>query len=152
MNTSTTTSTTTTSALTTIALTILRVVIGFVFVMHGWQKFEMGIPAIQSGFSQMGAPAAEITGVLVILLELVGGFLLILGFLSRLIAALLTVEMIGAWALVHASKGFFVNEGGFELVLVLAAAALTIALAGPGRLSQDYALFGRRRSKLSALA
>src|SRR4051812_39326927 len=151
MNPSTNTSTTKTSTLTTIALTILRVVVGFVFVMHGWQKFEMGIPAIQSGFSQMGAPAAEITGVLVILLELVGGVMLIVGLLSRLIAALLTVEMLGAWIMVHTPQGFFVNEGGFELVLVLAAASLTIALAGPGRLSLDYALFGRRRSKLSTL-
>jgi putative oxidoreductase len=142
-----------TSTLTSVALTILRVVLGFIFVVHGWQKYnDIGIAGMQTGFGQMGVPAAEITGVLVVLLELVGGFLLILGFLSRLIAVLLAVEMLGAWALVHASKGFFVNEGGYELVLILAAAALTIALAGPGRFSVDYALFGRRRSRLSALA
>jgi putative oxidoreductase len=142
-----------TSTLTSVALTILRVVLGFIFVVHGWQKYnDIGIAGMQTGFGQMGVPAAEITGVLVVLLELVGGFLLILGFLSRLIAVLLAVEMLGAWALVPASKGFFVNEGGYELVLILAAAALTIGLAGPGRFSVDYALFGRRRSRLSALA
>jgi putative oxidoreductase len=37
-------------------------------------------------------------------------------------------------------------------VLILAAAALTIALAGPGRLSLDHAVFGRRNSRLAALA
>jgi len=139
--------------LTSIALTILRVVLGFIFVVHGWQKYnDIGLAGMQSGFGQMGIPAAEVTGILVVLLELVGGFLLILGFLSRLIAALLTVEMLGAGAFVHASAGFFVNEGGYELVLILAAAALTIVLAGPGRFSLDYALFGRRRSRLSTLA
>jgi putative oxidoreductase len=137
----------------TLALAILRVVLGFIFAMHGWQKYnDIGTAGMQAGFSQMGVPNAEVFAVLVIVLELVGGVLLILGFLSRPIAALLAVEMIGALVLVHAPNGFFVNENGYELVLILAAAALTIALAGPGRFSLDYAVFGRRKTKLSALA
>ena len=137
----------------TLALAILRVVLGFIFAVHGWQKYnDIGIAGMQAGFGQMGVPNAEVFAVLVIVLELVGGVLLILGFLSRPIAALLAVEMIGALVLVHAPNGFFVNENGYELVLILAAAALTIALAGPGRWSLDYAVFGRRKTKLSALA
>jgi putative oxidoreductase len=137
----------------TLALAILRVVLGFIFAMHGWQKYnDIGIAGMQAGFGQMGVPNAEVFAVLVIVLELVGGVLLILGFLSRPIAALLAVEMIGALVLVHAPNGFFVNENGYELVLILAAAALTIALAGPGRFSLDYAVFGRRKTRLSALA
>jgi putative oxidoreductase len=137
----------------TLGLAILRVVLGFIFAVHGWQKYnDIGIAGMQAGFGQMGVPNAEVFAVLVIVLELVGGVLLILGFLSRPIAALLAVEMIGALVLVHAPNGFFVNENGYELVLILAAAALTIALAGPGRFSLDYAVFGRRKTKLSALA
>jgi putative oxidoreductase len=137
----------------TLALAILRVVLGFIFAVHGWQKYnDIGIAGMQAGFGQMGVPNAEVFAVLVIVLELVGGVLLILGFLSRPIAALLAVEMIGALVLVHAPNGFFVNENGYELVLILAAAALTIALAGPGRFSLDYAVFGSRKTKLSALA
>lgn len=136
-----------------LALAILRVVLGYIFVMHGWQKYnDIGIAGMQAGFGQMGVPNAEVFAVLVIILELVGGVLLIIGFLSRPIAALLAVEMVGAWVLVHAPNGFFVSENGYELVLILAAAALTIVLAGPGRFSLDYALFGRRKSKLRALA
>ena len=60
--------------------------------------------------------------------------------------------MIGALALVHASAGVFVEAGGFELVLLLAAAALAVALVGPGRLSVDNALFGRTNTKLGMLA
>ncbi len=137
----------------TLGLAILRVVLGFIFAVHGWQKYnDIGIAGMQAGFGQMGVPNAEVFAVLVIVLELVGGVLLILGFLSRPIAALLAVEMIGALVLVHAPNGFFVNENGYELVLILAAAALTIALAGPGRWSLDYAVFGRRKTRLSALA
>ncbi|MCU1530534.1 MAG: hypothetical protein JWO49_2641, partial [Arthrobacter sp.] len=54
--------------------------------------------------------------------------------------------------LVHAPAGVFVSEGGYELVLALGAAALAIALAGPGRWSVDHALFGRRDSRLKVLA
>ncbi|MGF9661140.1 DoxX family protein [Arthrobacter crystallopoietes] len=141
------------AAMATLGLAILRVVLGFIFAVHGWQKYnDIGIAGMQAGFGQMGVPNAEVFAVLVIVLELVGGVLLILGFLSRPIAALLAVEMIGALVLVHAPNGFFVNENGYELVLILAAAALTIALAGPGRWSLDYAVFGRRKTRLSALA
>jgi putative oxidoreductase len=54
--------------------------------------------------------------------------------------------------LVHAPAGVFAMDGGYELVLLLGTAALTLALVGPGRVSVDYALFGRKDSKLSVLA
>jgi len=38
---------------------------------------------------------------------------------------------------VHAPAGVFVEAGGFELVLALAAGAAAIVLVGPGRLSVD---------------
>jgi putative oxidoreductase len=40
----------------------------------------------------------------------------------------------------HVDQGFFVNEGGFELVLPLGGASLGIALMGAGRFSVDAAL------------
>jgi putative oxidoreductase len=72
--------------------------------------------------------------------------------LTRVFAALLAVDMLGALFLVHASAGVFVTTGGYELVLILAAAALAVALVGAGRYSADRALFGRSNSKLSILA
>jgi len=141
------------SALTTTALTILRVVVGFIFAAHGWQKYnEFTIAGTQASFAHLGVPAPEITAPLVATLELVGGIALILGVLTRVFAALLTLDMLGALVLVHAPKGVFVSEGGYELVLVLAAASLAIALAGPGRISVDHALFARRNSRLKVLA
>ena len=48
------------STLTTTALTILRVIAGFLFAAHGWQKFnEWTIAGTQASFAKMGIPAAE---------------------------------------------------------------------------------------------
>jgi putative oxidoreductase len=141
------------STLTTTALTILRVIVGFLFAAHGWQKFnEFTIVGTQASFTKMGIPAAEAAAPIVATLELVGGVALILGVLARVFAALLALDMLGALFLVHAPAGVFAANGGYELVLLLAAAALAVALAGAGRLSVDRALFGRRGSKLNVLA
>ncbi|WP_026556764.1 DoxX family protein [Arthrobacter sp. 35W] len=140
-------------ALATTAQTVLRVVVGFLFAAHGWQKYnQFTIAGTQGAFAQMGVPAADVVAPIVATLELVGGIALVLGLLSRPIAALLTLNVLGALVLVHAPAGVFVENGGFELVLLLAAAALAVVLVGPGRLSADYALFGRSTSKLSVLA
>jgi putative oxidoreductase len=140
-------------ALNTTARTVLRVVLGFLFAAHGFQKFnEWTIAGTQAAFGQMGIPAAEIAAPLVAVLEVAGGIALILGLLTRPMAILLMLNMLGALFLVHAPAGVFADKGGYELVLLLAAAALAIALVGPGRISVDHALFGRKDSKLSVLA
>jgi putative oxidoreductase len=141
------------STLTTTALTILRVIVGFLFAAHGWQKFnQFTIAGTQAAFSKMGVPAAEAAAPIVATLELVGGIALILGVLARVFAVLLALNMLGALFLVHAPAGVFAETGGFELVLLLAAAALAVALTGAGRLSVDGALFGRSGTKLRVLA
>jgi putative oxidoreductase len=141
------------TSLTTTAVTILRVILGFLFAAHGWQKFnEFTIAGTQASFAKMGVPAAEIAAPAVAVLELAGGIALIVGILTRVVAALLAVDMLGALFLVHAPAGVFASAGGYELVLVLAAAALAVALTGAGRISVDRALFGRTNSRLAVLA
>ncbi|MGK3955155.1 DoxX family protein [Arthrobacter sp. R4] len=142
-----------TTSLNTTAVTILRVIIGFIFAAHGWQKFnEWTIAGTQASFAKMGVPAAEIAAPAVAVLELGGGIALILGVLTRVVALLLALDMLGALFLVHASAGVFAATGGYELVLLLAAAALAVALTGAGRISVDRALFGRTNSRLAVLA
>ena len=141
------------TSLNTTAVTILRVILGLLFAAHGWQKFnEWTIAGTQASFAKMGIPAAEIAAPAVAVLELGGGIALILGLLTRVIALLLTLDMLGALFLVHASAGVFAANGGYELVLLLAAAALAVALTGAGRISVDRALFGRANSRLAVLA
>lgn len=141
------------STLTTSARTILRIVAGFLFAAHGWQKFnEFTIAGTQAAFAQMGVPAANVAAPVIATLELVGGVALILGVLTRVFAALLAVNMLGALFLVHAPAGIYAETGGYELVLILAAAALAVALVGAGKVSVDKVLFGRGGSRLSVLA
>ena len=141
------------STLTTTARTILRIVTGFLFAAHGWQKFnEFTIAGTQAAFAQMGVPAANVAAPVIATLELVGGVALILGVLTRVFAALLAVNMLGALFLVHAPAGIYAATGGYELVLILAAAALAVALVGAGKVSVDKVLFGRGGSRLSVLA
>lgn len=141
------------SRLTTTALTALRIVLGFLFAAHGWQKFnEWTIAGTQASFAKMGVPAADVMAPAVAVLELAGGIALIAGIFTRVVAALLALDMLGALFLVHAAAGVFAANGGYELVLLLAASAFALALTGAGRLSLDRALFGRSNSRLSALA
>lgn len=140
------------TSLNTTAVTALRIVLGFLFAAHGWQKFnEWTIAGTQASFAKMGIPAAEVAAPAVAVLELGGGIALILGVLTRVVAALLVLDMAGALFLVHAPAGVFAADGGYELVLLLAAAAFTLALTGAGRYSLDRAVFGRN-PKLAVLA
>ncbi|RZU62723.1 DoxX family protein [Zhihengliuella halotolerans] len=144
---------TTVSPASTAARLIVRVVFGFLFLAHGWQKFnEFTIPGTVGAFAGMGVPAAEVVAPIVATLELVGGALLIVGLLTRPVAILLTINMAVALVLVHAPAGVFVADGGYELVLALGAATLALFLVGPGRISLDAALFGKRQGVLAKLA
>ncbi|UKA58733.1 DoxX family protein [Arthrobacter sp. FW306-2-2C-D06B] len=141
------------STLTNTALTVLRVIVGFIFAAHGWQKFtEFTIAGTQAAFGKMGVPAADVVAPIVATIELAGGIALIAGVLTRVFGALLALDMLGALFLVHAPAGLFAENGGYELVLALAAAAAAVALTGAGRISIDAAVFGRQGSKLGILA
>lgn len=130
---------------------LLRLVFGALFTAHGAQKiFEWTIAGTQQAFGQMGIPLADLAARVVAVLEFGGGIALILGLLTRPIALLLAVDMLGALALVHLSAGLFVADGGYELVLALAGGSAALALVGPGRLSLDHLLFARRRAATPA--
>src|SRR5437667_11773100 len=91
------------------ALTLVRLVLGFVFFVHGAQKalgwFDgNGFAATMGGFTHhMGIP--PVFAVLAIMAEFLGGIGLILGLLSRVAAFGIAVNMAVAIALVHSQNG-----------------------------------------------
>ena len=128
---------------------LLRVVVGLAFFMHGQQKlFEMGIGGVGGFFASLGIPAPQLAAVVVSLVETIGGLALILGVLTRLFGVLLTLDMLVAMLVVHRPNGFFAGDGGVELVLVLGAAALALALTGPGALALDNLLPVERKLQM----
>ena len=66
------------------------------------------------------------------------------GLATRYAGLLIAIEMgVAIWR-VHWSYGFFAPHG-VELPLALGAAALALALTGPGDVSFDDILFGREK-------
>ncbi|MGK5112298.1 DoxX family protein [Geodermatophilus sp. CPCC 205506] len=130
-----------------LALLATRVAVGLVFIAHGWQKlFTNGIDGTAAFFDQVGVPAASAAAWFAAVVELAGGAALVLGLAVPVAGLLLLVDMIGAFVFVHAGAGLFVDQGGYELVLVLGAAALLFAAIGAGRHSVDHLLAGRGRT------
>lgn len=135
------------------ALLLARLVVGAVFMAHGWQKIgQNGLAATTEGFVGMGIPLAEIAAPVVAVVELLGGALLILGLLTSVAGLALAVDMAVAAFMVHLGGGIFVTDGGWELVGALGAAALMLAAVGPGRLALAPGTTGRRRKNSRATA
>lgn len=130
--------------------TVLRVVVGFVFLMYGWDKFfGLGLGFWEDLFVSQGIPLANLAAAVVAITELVGGVALVLGFLTRWAAALLTIDMVVAILVVGLDGGFWVWDNGVSFPLALLAATLALTLAGPGEASLDRALRGRRDGPLA---
>lgn len=130
--------------LSDVALLISRVALGVILLAHGWQKLnEYTLAGTAASFAEMGIPAPTAAAAFATTVELVGGAALILGLLAPVVALLNIVNLLGALVLVHAGNGVFVGDGGYELVLALAAGLLVVAALGAGRFSVD-SLVGRR--------
>lgn len=128
-----------------------RVIVGGMMFFHGLDKLNSGVSGFAGGLAKKGVPLEVVAAWGVTLLELVGGLMLVVGLLSRVIAALMTVELIFAVALFTGSKGLIGEQGvGFERDLAYIAAFLVVVLLGPGRPSLDHVLRIERSAPVAA--
>jgi len=132
------------------ATAILRMVLGVVFSVHGAQKMLgwfggpgfSGTMGFFTGVMHIPAPFAF----LVIAAEFFGGLGLILGFLTRIAAFGIAINMVVAIATVHSAFGFFMNWNGtqkgegFEYHLLVLAMTLFLMICGAGAFSIDRAI------------
>jgi putative oxidoreductase len=120
-----------------LGLLILRTVVGLLFVGHGAQKLlgwfgGGGLGGTAAWMEQLGLRPGRLWALVAGLAEFVGGALLALGLLVPVAAVLIVAVMAVAIALVHARNGLWVQNGGYEYPLVNSAAAVAVALMGPG--------------------
>lgn len=118
-------------------LFVLRVVVGIIFVMHGYPKLG-AVEDVAGSFASLGVPAPLIAAWFITLLETVGGAALVIGFLTPLWSLLFIAHMAAGIFLVHLRNGFYVvgpGQGGIEFNLLLIAASLCLLLGGPGALA-----------------
>jgi putative oxidoreductase len=115
----------------------IRILAGIAFIAHGLPKLVD--PAMTQGFfGNIGLPPE--LAIPIGLLEVIGGFALLVGVVTRIASILFIIEMIGATTIVKLSEGFV---GGFELDLLLMSVAISLLLTGPGKISVEYDILKR---------
>jgi len=126
-------------------ITAVRVMMGFILIVAGYQKFAGGIDRFAGFLPQMGVPAPELFGWFIPTQELVGGLLILLGLGVRWVGLLFIVEFLVTTFYVKLPRPAPV--GGFDnarIDLMLLAAAVMLVLAGPGKAALDEFLVRRR--------
>jgi putative oxidoreductase len=139
-----------------LAVFALRVLVGGLFVAHGAQKLfgafgGHGLEGTAGFFENLGLEPAKAQAAAAGASELGGGALLAIGVATPVAAAVLIAVMTAAIATVHAPKGPWATEGGWEYNAVLIAAVLTVAAAGGGALAPDRRRRGGAGAALGAL-
>jgi uncharacterized membrane protein YphA (DoxX/SURF4 family) len=145
------------------ATLLLRLMAGGVFFWEGVLKFVYTNQGV-GRFTKLGFPAPHFTASAVAWFEIIGGILLLTGFMTRLVAVPFIIEMlvailstkislylgtsplplppvppqVGFWAVLH--------EGRSDYAQLMTCAFLL--LAGPGRWSIDALLRRKRRRKV----
>ena len=130
-----------------VACLVLRVLLAVVFFAHGAQKVlgwfgGRGLEATMAYFTKVQHIPVEFA-VLAIAAEFLGPIALFVGFLTRLAAFAIAVEMAVAVYLVHLKFGFFINWSGkqpgegFEYHILVFAITIALMVNGSGRWSID---------------
>jgi putative oxidoreductase len=128
-----------------LALLALRVVLGLIFLYHGYPKLVHPTDAMRDFFVSHGFPGyfLSVAGIL----ECFGALLLFAGLFTRVAGLLLAMEMAVAIWKVHSAHGIMAVKD-FEFPLAMCAGCIVLATIGAGLLSLDHMVFdedGKRR-------
>ena len=119
------------------AVLLIRLAVGGVFLFEGIQKFLFPMEMGPGLFAKLGIPAPGLLAPLAGLIEVVGGALLIVGFLTRLATVPLIITMlIAIFSLggrIYKASGFWAmaHETRTDYAMLLACLFLLAVGAGP---------------------
>jgi putative oxidoreductase len=112
------------------ALAVLRIMAALLFIEHGTMKL-FAFPA------QAGDGTLTTLSLIAALLELFGGILIAIGFLTRPVAFILSGEMAVAYFMAHHPKSFFPVLNGGDSAVLFCFVFLYLVFAGAGAWSVD---------------
>ena len=136
----------------------LRLIVGYGFMVHGFAKLSRGPDAFAGILQTMGVPEPHIMAWLTILVELLGGFAVMLGAFVSVVSIPMAVVLLVAMLTVHLPYGFSsiklvavtaagaqFGPPGYETVLLYIACLVALVVGGSGPLAIDGVI--RRRKK-----
>lgn len=137
----------------------LRLVVGYGFMAHGYAKLANGPERFAASLHGLGVPASHLMAWVTIVLELAGGFAVLIGAWMWVVSLPLAAILLVAAITVHLPFGFSsiklrevtaagpqFGPPGYEVDLLYLAALATLVCGGPGPFACDDWL-GRRRKR-----
>ncbi|XYH97464.1 DoxX family protein [Sorangium sp. So ce1128] len=137
---------------------LLRLVMGYGFILHGWVKVSRGPARFEVLLTQIGAPFPQLMSWVVPFVEILGGIAVLAGAFTAITAVPLIATMLTAMFSVHLKHGFssintigLTPDGpvfgppGYEINLLYIAGLLSLALGGAGAFSVDSLMAHRRK-------
>ena len=118
-----------------------RVLMMILFVLFGWQKLN-GFSGTVAYMASTGAPSPELSAVIAVAVELVGGALIAVGFYTRPLALVFAVYTLATALIGHrywALQGMdqYLAMINFYKNISIIGGLLLLAVSGPGRYSFD---------------
>ena len=113
------------------ALAVLRIVTALLFIEHGTQKaFD---------FPAAAQPFGSLSGLMIVAaaLEILGGLAILVGFLTRPVAFVLSGFMAVAYFMAHAPQDFFPINNRGDAAILFCFVFLYLTAAGPGAWALD---------------
>ena len=139
---------------------LLRLIIGYGFMAHGWAKLSRGPLGFEKLLTQIGVPFPHFNSWLVPLVEFFCGLAIFLGLFTSIVAVPLILTMLVAMFTIHINYGFssiktigltphgpLFGPPGFEVNLLYIAGLASLTLTGAGTLSVDWLLHNKKYSR-----
>jgi len=129
----------------------LRLIVGYGFMAHGFAKLSRGPETFAVVLHTLGVPMPSLLAWLTTLVELIGGFCMLIGAFVPIVSLPMAVVLLTALFTIHLPYGFFsvrlvqVSESGtkfgpvgYEIILLYLASLTTLVLEGAGPFSIDH--------------
>ncbi|MDT6940909.1 DoxX family protein [Brucella pseudogrignonensis] len=119
-----------------LATLVARVFLSILFILAGFSKLT-AISGTAGYFAGLGLPVPTVTAVIVGLVEFVGGLAILVGFQTRIAAAIVALLTIGATLVAHMNFAEGMNALMAQKNLAIAGGLILLALQGAGSISID---------------